>query len=174
MSHFRSFSKDVPQKSKQKIMVMSSTETCLVHRPLLRKMQLFFCSAPPPPPPPPELHLLLGTVNFLFDEMAKLWPEAEDIISPLHVQRVEYHGNGFNGNDARKILKYFDKERVAAPVNVEKFINAFQAFNVVVEACLVSYLHTDFKSKIKKFELSYKKFGISITPKGPCRHSSRP
>ena len=48
--------------------------------------------------PPPELHLLLGLVNTLFDEMSKVWPGSEEWLNGCHVQKSE-------GNDLRENLR---------------------------------------------------------------------
>ena len=50
--------------------------------------------------PPPELHLLLGPVNKMNDEMLKVWPQGEEWSDRLYIKREEYHGGQFNGNES--------------------------------------------------------------------------
>ena len=55
--------------------------------------------------PPPELHLMLGPLNNLLDEMSKVCPASEEWLHGCHVKKSEYHGGQFEGNDCRKLLK---------------------------------------------------------------------
>ena len=51
--------------------------------------------------PPPELHVLIGPVNTLYEELSSRWDGIEEWINKLNVKREEYHGGSFNGNDSR-------------------------------------------------------------------------
>ena len=85
--------------------------------------------------PPPELHLLMGSVNTLYGELLKISPDCNGWSQQLHVKREEYHGGLFNGNDSRKLLKNVRVLEEIAPPQARGFVNTFQAFNKVVEAC---------------------------------------
>ena len=93
--------------------------------------------------PPPELHLMLGPVNKMFDELLKVWPQAEKWSDILHIKREEYHGDQFNGNECRKLLKNTSVLREIAPtpnLKIQKFIEAFEMINDVVKSCYVKNL----------------------------------
>ena len=64
------------------------------------------------PPPPPELHLLLGPMNHLYDELNKVWSGSEAWLQSINVKKVDYHGGCFEGNDCRKNLKKIALKRV--------------------------------------------------------------
>ena len=118
--------------------------------------------------PPPELHLLMGPVNKMYDELSKVWTACEEWIQRLHIKKEEYHGGTFNGNDCRKLLKHVSILKEIAPtpsLKVTKFIDAFEAFNNVVTACYGKTLAPDYKHKINAFRGAYKRLQISVTPK---------
>ena len=118
--------------------------------------------------PPPELHLLLGPVNKMYDEMLEIWPQGEEWSNRLYIKREEYHGGHFNGNDSRKLLKNISVlKEIAPPTNkkVLDYIAAFEAFNDVVASCYTKKLLPNYTVKIEAFRIAYKKLKISITPK---------
>ena len=49
--------------------------------------------------PPPELHLMMGTVSHLFNNLEKVWPGATAWLDTCHVKMGDYHGGAFEGND---------------------------------------------------------------------------
>ena len=119
--------------------------------------------------PPPELHLLLGPVNKMYDEMLMVWQQGEEWSDRLYIKREEYHGGQFNGNDSRKLLKNIAVLKEITPSTNKKvldFIAAFEAFNDVVAACYTKKLASNYKEKLKAFRIAYKKLKISGTPKG--------
>lgn len=115
--------------------------------------------------PPPELHLLIGPVNVLYDELSKVWPQCKQWIEQLHVKREDYHGGSFNGNDSRKLLKNIAMLEQIAPENVSGFVETFKAFNKVVDSCYGKELLPDYKVQIFEFKQCYKKLKIGVTPK---------
>ena len=115
--------------------------------------------------PPPQLHLLLGPLNVLYDELSKTWPQCEEWIKNLHIKREEYHGGAFNGNDSRKLLKNVSMLEEMVPEKLKGFVNAFRAFDQVVQSCYSKILAEDYKEKILEFKECYTKLGISVTPK---------
>lgn len=116
--------------------------------------------------PPPELHLLMGPVNKLYNEMEEKWPQSELWLKAVNVKKEEYHGGQFNGNDSRKLAKSVEAlEALNPPTCVDNYINAFKSFNAVVEACFGKDLHPDFQRRITTFAVDYMKLKISVTPK---------
>ena len=111
--------------------------------------------------PPPELHLLMWSVNTLYGELLKISPDFEGWSQQIHVKREEYHGGLFNGNDSRKLLKNVRVLEEIAPPQARGFVDTFQAFNKVVEACYGLDLAPNFKEKIAHFRQCYKKLEVS-------------
>lgn len=95
----------------------------------------------------PELHILQGFVNHLFwrglvpllgKDTALLWPKKLKVISK------NYHGDAFEGNACRKLLKEADKlydEEIYGKVGLFKiipYIAAYKEMNKVVDCCFTS------------------------------------
>ena len=81
--------------------------------------------------PPPELHLLLGSVKHLYDNMKKEWPGIDKWLKIINIEQVKYHGGSFNGNDCNKMLEKIDVLQSIAPLSIQKFIHAMRALNLV-------------------------------------------
>lgn len=117
--------------------------------------------------PPPELHLMLGVVNKIFDEMLK---KCEKIASKwaklCHVEREITHGSpAFKGNSCKILLSKVDLLRSISTIDSLKFVDAFQNFNKVVESCFSANLDPNYLKYIAEFRKSYLDLEISITPK---------
>lgn len=95
----------------------------------------------------PELHVLQGFVNHLFwkglvpllgREKALLWPQKLNLVA------THYHGDSFEGNACRQLLKQADElqnPEIYNDVGVFKiipYIAAFKAMNKVVNCCFIS------------------------------------
>ena len=95
----------------------------------------------------PELHILMGFANHLFwkglvpllgEKVALLWPKKLNLVSK------SYHGNCFEGNVCRKLLKHADKlndpdiYRKVGILALMPFINAFKSMDRVVNCCFTS------------------------------------
>ena len=118
--------------------------------------------------PPPELHLMTGPVNTMYHNgLENIWPASESWLKACNVERTEYHGGCFTGNDSKKLLVNVNRLENLAPNNavVKQYVNAFRLFNDVVDACYGDELQENYTTKIKEFSLAYKKLGINITPK---------
>ena len=115
--------------------------------------------------PPPELHLLLGPVNHLYNEINKVWPQSEDWLKSCFVKKSEYHGGSFEGNDCRKLLKNTNLLRELCPKEHEQYVNTFSFFNDLVSSCYGLELHPTYKANIAKFKKEFLKLKISVTPK---------
>ena len=105
--------------------------------------------------PPPELHLLLGVVNHIFQKMKSVWPNAEKWPASLNMKLGPYHGDMFEGNDCRKLLRNVDELQQLAEAEsafqVFGFIKALRKFDAVVKSCFGSDLEDDFLDKIQQF-----------------------
>lgn len=117
--------------------------------------------------PPPELHLYLGVINGLFNNMEKefkgvalSWAQACNV-----ERQVTY---GFNGNDCKQLLKKLDVLSQACPKECQKYVKAYRDFKLVVDSCFSKDLNPEFTSNIDNFKKSYIALGISITPKVHC------
>ena len=114
----------------------------------------------------PELHLMMGPLNKMFNEMEKVWPESERWLDSCSVKKEEYHGGTFAGNESRKLLKNVDRlEALEPPTQCRKIICALKSFNEVVASCFGRELKPNYLEKISDFKHHYMKIGISVTPK---------
>ena len=135
-----------------------------------------------------ELHLLLGIVNKLYDELfaakscagiARAWAVH------LSVSQTTYRGE-FNGNDCACLVSEAGVEAIAAVIaanadNVsfrvrrrrhsrevslaDRYLRAFQAFGALVHGIFGAELNPDWQNLIADFCSAYLALCISITPK---------
>jgi hypothetical protein len=115
--------------------------------------------------PPPELHLMIGPVNTLFNSMAKVWPDALQWAENCHVIREAMHSGSFTGNSTRKLLPHVDDLEAICPPICVPFVEAFRAFNEVVDSCYGSKLNVNYKDCIFVFKNKYLALNINVTPK---------
>ena len=71
--------------------------------------------------PPPELHLMLGPVNHIYDELSKVWVNSKQWLDAINVKKVDYHGGQFEGNECRAILKNIQVLRELCPPQFSQF-----------------------------------------------------
>ena len=117
--------------------------------------------------PPCELHLLLGPVNHMLEEMEKVWNETDFWVSGCNAyKRGQDHGK-LNGNGCSLLLQDNSLEHLNAllPENLSKFSVAFQTFAKVVKGCFTYKVSSTIKHDIEKFKEAYLKLNISVTPK---------
>lgn len=120
--------------------------------------------------PPPELHLLIGTVNKIFEHMLiECKREAEEWVKKCSVSREVYFGkSSFNGNSSRKLLRNIDQlRRISEKYDGHclKYVKCLEDFDSVVKSCFSSDLDPKFESHILRFEKSYIALDIPLTPK---------
>ena len=115
--------------------------------------------------PPPELHLLIGPVNTLYNELSRIWDGSESWIKACNVKRTEYHGGSFAGNDSRMLLKNVAKLKNLCPEYCTPFVQAFEAFNSVVSSCYGKTLLPDYVTNLEYFKEKYLALSINVTPK---------
>lgn len=114
----------------------------------------------------PELHVLTGFVNHLFwkglvpllgRDKALIWPKK------LNLTSKSYHGEVFEGNACRKLVKEADK--LMDPdiyINVGSlailpFVNAFKSMNAVVDCCFTSgKVRTGLEAHLSKLNKDFK------------------
>ena len=118
--------------------------------------------------PPPPLHtILLGPVNHIIDSLKKQHPSLTKILEKLNIQKAKYHGQKFEGNQCRKILKNIKKFKI--PYDLHEYKTVLTSLSDLHKVCnqeLLSYRYTEV---IDKFSSSWSKltskFDISTTPK---------
>ena len=118
--------------------------------------------------PPPELHLIIGIVAKIFNELTKKWDGTEKWLLEIHIDQESYHGGAFTGNSAKKLLNNISKREEIAEEEMEicqPFIDAFKAFEKVVDACFGMELTDGFQNSIQEFHDAYMKLNIPVTPK---------
>lgn len=112
------------------------------------------------------------TTFFLFSGLLKIWPDAENWPRLCNVSRDPMHGGAFNGNACRQLLKKADVLDYISPLIVKPFVEAFRAFNKVVESCFGEDLDPDYLDSIEGFKQKYMdlvQLGyVNVTPKIHC------
>ena len=129
--------------------------------------------------PPMELHLNLGIVNRLWDELDKRLREnncsmtAKDWSDALNCFRSEYHGGTFQGEQCVKLLNNTAALRELLILNGAmhiggQIVKVLEAFNDVRKSCFGQTCDPKFKEYIAVFAYAYVDLKISITPKVHC------
>ena len=122
-----------------------------------------------------ELHIMMGFVNHVFfnglckefgREVAMKWPIS------LHLVSVNYHGEVFEGNAARKLLKSSDRllsPEVLGdcnPIQMLKYVSAFKAMDKIVNACFgTAKVTEDIETLVDNLLKIYLGLDLSITLK---------
>ena len=117
--------------------------------------------------PPAELHLLLGPVNKMYDELEKLWPEVNTWARDCKAFKCCRHGSGFNGNSCMRLIntENLDRLQMIIPAEFDAYVPALRAFGRVVNSCFGLKLSPSYMSDIDYFKRCYLNLGISVTPK---------
>ena len=124
--------------------------------------------------PPMELHLFLGTVNYLLDTLGIILGESfvMNFLRSQNIVRKSYRGGELEGNQCKKLLSVLDS--LDCQIKMKHGPKVFQcipvietlrSFNNVVKACFSSSLDENYKEIIGQFTRDYKSLNISITPK---------
>ena len=114
---------------------------------------------------PPELHIMQGVVKHLYDNMCKEWDGASQWLTNIGIQPQKYHSGSFLGNHCHVILQNVDELRRIAPINILKYVLAFEAFSKLVHACFGLELRDNYEELIKIFTTAFMELGISVTLK---------
>jgi hypothetical protein len=117
--------------------------------------------------PPPELHIMLGVVNRIFDELNAAWGEdnAYKWGHSVHVCRKLYHGGCLEGPACRRLLQKAHELRRDVPPRLRIYADALKDFDAVRLACFGQDLSPDFEDKITRLELSCRRLQLRTTPK---------
>ena len=115
---------------------------------------------------------MVGCVSKLFNHLEDISPNiAIQWLRESHVQKDQYHGGTFNGNNARLLLKNTDKLRSIATLDVLPLVSAFKSFDKVVSSCFGKSLHEDFSKHIDEFRNDLASLNIPITVESAyCGH----
>ena len=117
--------------------------------------------------PPAELHLLLGPVNKIYDELEKLWPDIKTWAKECKAFKCCRHGSGFNGNSCMRLInpENLDELQKIIPQEFDMYVPALRAFGKVVKGCFGLALSPSYQADIEQFKKCYLNLGISVTPK---------
>lgn len=121
--------------------------------------------------PPPELHLLIGVINKLYDEMLKYFEHVCELwAKKCNVKReILYGSEGFSGNDCHKLLQKVDilREICTSSCNFScmRYVDCFEKFKDVVTSCFSIELKPEYSQRINAFKISYLDLNITVTPK---------
>ena len=117
--------------------------------------------------PPAELHLLLGPVNKMHDELEKRWPDVTAWAKSCKAFKCCRAGSGYNGNSCMRLIdpENLDNLLKLIPHELVTYVEALRAFGRVVKSCFGVYLSPTYKSDIEHFKKCYLNLDISVTPK---------
>ena len=118
--------------------------------------------------PPDELHLLLGIVKKITDELNEQWGENKLFkwMEENGIRKEKYFGGALNGNACNRLLKKIRKLRPKLPKKYQKFVTTLEAFDKVKKSCFSSKgLISSYRRDIEKFAKLYATLEISYTPK---------
>lgn len=111
---------------------------------------------------PPALHLRMGIVTKLYWEAAERmdeeeWAAHEEAMRKCGVRRSEYHGQSFEGDQAKKLLRNLAKLKLCPNDACRPFYEALVAFIAVDKSCFGIMREDDYKVHISAFNTAYKK-----------------
>ncbi len=123
---------------------------------------------------PPELHLMLGVVAKLFDELTDRMQKELQSSAPTewakhqNIMREQYRGGTLEGNQCRLLLrKSLDLAR-SLPDKFKAFGLVLHRFDEVVSSCFGIECTGDPEQKIAEFKQAYFTLPVTITPKVHC------
>ena len=112
-----------------------------------------------------ELHLMIGVVNKLYDNLNDILEKKSSINAtnwslPLGLKRPRQHDGEFNGNQCQTLLNNIDKliellKEARALTVCEPLLETMAAFKEVKKACFGMELHANYKVCIKRFADAY-------------------
>ena len=109
--------------------------------------------------PPPELHLMMGIVDKIAGFLMKVWPEFESWLVSKSIIKRGYHGCGWDGQNANKILNNLDQLRNLVLLACPQFlivVECLTKFREVKEACFGLHLDQNIEEIVSKFINSFK------------------
>ena len=112
--------------------------------------------------PLPELHLMLGCVNNILEELNKRWAESTGIEDPVWhfchengIKNITYRGKSLEGPQCEKLLKNLDKLERRVPRRLRVFVTALFNFEALKKSCFSDKVHDNFKSNWNAFKFTY-------------------
>jgi len=142
-----------------------------VHHAPIKLLQLFKDVYLPDFIVPAQLHLILGIIKLLYDDLVVLDPDlAAAWLAKLGVRHDDRHGrSGFVGNDSRKLAAGSEKLAAFIPApssnessaastlrqHVSTIINALSAFDSVIHHTMSLHLHPLWRESITNFQSAY-------------------
>ena len=116
---------------------------------------------------PPELHLMIGSLNKIYDHMHSEFPEeAEEWAKSSGADKDFYNGTAaFAGNSCKRLLDNIDFLRANCQLGCLKYVQCLEDLSNVVNSCFSYELDPKFEDYISKFKKSYLDLEISVTPK---------
>ena len=100
--------------------------------------------------PPPPLHtILLGPVNHIVQHLLIHYPNLVNILHDLSIQKANYHGKSFEGNQCKLILRNIEKLNI--PNNLIEFKNVLLKLKNLHFVCNSEILPCSYTKVIDKF-----------------------
>ena len=118
----------------------------------------------------PQLHLFLGAFNHPFTLLKKILPDIEVWPKECHITVQPRHGEVYNGNDSKTLLKnlhILEKFLGEKELKFQSFVVAFRALDNVTKSCFSAEVGADFEKDLEDFRKFYlalnEDFGLSIS-----------
>jgi len=122
---------------------------------------------------PPQLHLFTGITNHMLEALNNAWGTTNLLFNWLAARNMHRGQFAFNGPQCNRFLETLLPDlKEIIPLDLMKYIKAFEAFKVVRDSCFSHYLHPNLRQIISEFEKAYFSTGMEDFPKLHilCRH----
>ena len=86
-------------------------------------------------------------------------------LDACYIEKENYHGGTFTGNQARILLKNIDLLQSICSLSCLPFVAVLRSLNRLVKACFGQTLDPNFLEIIEKFRFDYLALDIPVTPK---------
>ena len=112
--------------------------------------------------PLPELHLMLGCVNNILQELNKRWAERHNIEDPVwhfcdehNIKKITYRGKSLEGPSCEKLLKNLHLLDRRVPPRLRTFVSALFTFDALKKSCFSDKVQEDFEVQLRSFKWNF-------------------
>ena len=110
-----------------------------------------------------ELHLRLGLINSLAEELNNRWSKQSRIKNPFwtfcdenSIKKITYRGKALEGPGTLKLLSKLDILDASVPERFKNFVTAFRAFGTLYISCFRMELDANWETHLEDFKKAFK------------------